>query len=108
MLKKFNWQAYTNRDRLQIIEQTKEIIALNDGYIINFNMFSDLAINISIGIEERRVDDLYDALSNIIVLSEFDAQEGVRNSIRECLILINISFSHGKGELKKDIPAVPG
>lgn len=42
MKNKLTWAAYSSKPRIEIIENIKDIISKNDGYIMNFNMFSDL------------------------------------------------------------------
>lgn len=108
MIKKLNWQAFSNDERNKVIEELKEIISNNDGYIINFNMFSDLALSLNIEIEENRILELYKALTHILNVSDFDTKNINFESRKEWLIFMNISFSIGKGELKKEIPSVPG
>ncbi|MDN5201971.1 hypothetical protein QQ008_11370 [Fulvivirgaceae bacterium BMA10] len=107
MLRKLNWQAYTNGDRNKTIEEVKAIISNNDGCIMNFNMFSDLALSLSIEIEENKIPALHSTLSEILKVSGL--KENVNpDSTKDWLIFINISFSSGKGELKREVPAVPG
>ena len=72
MLQKLNWQAYSNDDRNKIIENIKDAISSCDGSIMNFNMFSDLAMSISVEIEEHNIMDLYKVLSSILKISDFD------------------------------------
>lgn len=108
MRKKLNWQAYSVNDRNETIEKVKEAISRNDGYILNFNMFSDLALSLHIEIEENRIIDLHSALKGIIKLSDIDVEKILGTSRKEWFVFLNISFSKGKGELKTKVPAVPG
>ena len=55
MIKKLNWEAYSSHKRIIAIEEIKQVIINNGGYIINYNMFSDLAISLSIEIEENQI-----------------------------------------------------
>jgi hypothetical protein len=102
MQQKLNWQAYTNDDRNKIIKEVKETIITCDGYIMNFSMFSDLALSLSIEIEENKIQALHKALSHILKVSDFSEGNINVNSRKEWLIFMNISFSSGKGELKKN------
>jgi len=106
MRKKINWQGYTSEERNRTIEELKNVITNNDGGIINFNMFSDLALSLSIEIPENKVDGLHQALTNFLKLSGQDYTD--LNSPSECLIFLNVSFGAGRGELKIKIPEVPG
>lgn len=101
MKSKLSWAAYSNSDRNKIIESVKTTISKNDGYIINFNMFSDLAMSISIEIEENKIQTLHKDLSLIVGISEIESDNFNLNSKKEWLIFMNISFGKGKGGLKK-------
>jgi len=108
MQKKLYWKAYANDDRNKVIEEIKNIISINDGCIMNFNIFSDLTLTLSVEIEENKVQILHKALSSILNISELELNNLNLESKKEWLIFINISFSRGKGELKRRIPKVPG
>lgn len=108
MLKKLNWQAFSNGDRAKVIGKVKDIISVNDGCIMNFNIFSDLALSLSIEIEEKCIPRLYKALCSVVSLSEFDIQDINTSSQKEWIIFMNISFGSGEGNLKQEIPEVPG
>ena len=106
MQKKLNWEAYTGSERNKVIDEVKELITINDGYIINFNMFSDLSISISIELAEKQIQKLHSAFSSIMSISDFEKEELSLNSSKECIIFLNISFSSGNEELKREIPVV--
>lgn len=108
MKQKLNWQAYSSVDRNQIIEKIKDAISISDGYIMNFNVFSDIALSLSIEIKENAIKKLHNALSNILKVSDLDIENINLGSRKEWLIFINISFSNGTGNLKRKIPSVPG
>ena len=108
MQKKLRWQAYSNGDRNKVIESAKNIISISDGYIMNFNLFSDLALTLAVEIEENKIQMLHQGLSPILNISELELKELNLESNKEWLIFINISFSKGKGELKRKVPEVPG
>jgi hypothetical protein len=108
MIKTLTWQAYSSGERNYIIEELKSAINSSSGYIMNSNIFSDLALNLSIEIEESKVLELHNELSRILNVSKPDINKINLASGKECLISMNISFSKGKGELKNKIPEVPG
>lgn len=108
MQKKLNWQGYSNQERNKAIEEIKNAISSNDGYIVNFNMFSDLAMSLSVGIDENCILDLHLALQGLLTISDIDRGLINQHSKKEWLIFMNISFSKGKGDLKIDVPEVPG
>ena len=108
MLKKLNWDAIATDDRNIVIEAVKDTIATNGGYIMNFNMYSDLGLSLSIEIEESNIGELHKALSTILKVSDFKEDQINVKSKKECLLLLYVSFIHGKGALKNVIPQVPG
>jgi len=105
---KLIWTAYSGKPRFEIIEKIKDIISKNDGYIMNFNMFSDLAITFSIEVPEDKIIELHNALNSILKISDIESEYVFNKSKREWLIFMNISFSKGTGELKIEMPEVPG
>lgn len=75
---------------------------------MNFNMFSDLALTLSVEVEENRIPELYNALSSTLRVSDFDAENIRTESTKEWLLFMNISFGGGEGKLKGEVPAIPG
>ena len=107
-MKKLNWNAFSDKPRLEVIDQVKDALSKNGGCIMNFNMFSDLALALSVEVEEDQIIKLHSALGSILKVSDLDWKQTIGNSKREWMVFINISFNQGKGNLKADIPAVPG
>ena len=101
------WQAFSNSDRNETIQRVKDAISSNDGYILNFQMFSDLALSLSIEIAPNKLDSLRTSLGNEMVLSE-SLDSRPKPSTKECMIHLNLSFGKGTGDLKVEVPAVPG
>ncbi len=108
MQKKLHWEIYSNENRVSSIEEIKSIIARNDGSIMNFNMFSDLALTLSVEIEEKNIEKLHNAFTSRFNTSEFEVQNINNESRKEWMIYMNISFSKGTGNLINEIPDVPG
>ena len=108
MMKKLNWEGYSSGDRNKVIEEVKDVISKSDGCIMNFSMFSDLAISLSIEIEESGIVALHKTLSNVLTISELSAENINANSSKDWLIFMNLSFTKGTGEMTVEIPEVPG
>jgi hypothetical protein len=104
MQKKLSWQVFSNDDRNEVIEAVKNTISNSDGCIMNFNMFSDLALTLSVEIEENKIQTLHRALSRVVNVSKLEVHNINLESKKEWLIFMNISFGKGKGELKQEIP----
>lgn len=103
MKKKLNWDAFSSHKRIVAIEEIKQVINKNGGYIINFQMFSDLAMSLSIEIEEKQILVLHTELQKIISLAALGSTIIDQNSKKEWMILMNISFSDGSGNMKHEI-----
>ena len=106
MQKNLTWAAYSDKNRHEIIGKVKNTITSNDGCILNFNMFSDLALTLSIEIPADRINGLHNDLRAILTISDIGSTNSFQKA--ECLILLNLSFAKGTGDLKSEIPDVPG
>ena len=102
------WEAFSDEDRNETITRIKDVVSKNGGYIINFNLFSDLALSLTIEIEEDKVSDLHNAMCNILKVSDLKIKNRDKESKKERIILMNVSFIKGTGDLKTEIPSVPG
>lgn len=107
MQKKLNWSAYSGKSRNELIEEIKNAISSNDGCIINFNMYSDLSLVLNIEIPEDRILDLHNGLNSFLTISDITSAD-IQNTKKDWLIFLNISFGRGMGDLKSEIPDVPG
>jgi len=105
---KLNWQAYTNRNRTEVLEAVKEAVNRHNGYIIAFNRFSDLALSLSMEVEAQNIPGLFKAIQQLVRLSGPLPDDGASFAHQEWLVLLHISFAKGKGDLEIEVPAVPG
>ncbi len=95
-------------ERLSAIDEVKKSILRSDGYVINFNMFSDLAMSLSIEITEAHVTSLHAELKKVVTISDLDPNTFNHQSPKECLVLVNVSFTRGTGNMKHEKPMVDG
>ena len=105
---KLNWQAISSKERYAALEELKTTISQSGGYITNFKMFSDLALSLTIEIEEGRIPRLYTNLCKTLRIEEQLDEDININSVKEWWILMHVSFSKGTGNLRIAVPAVPG
>jgi hypothetical protein len=98
------WTAYCNNDRIIAISEIEQIVNIY-GYITDFKHFSDVSISITIELEELNIDKLYSALKKYMSLNDFDEIHSTSNSER--IVLLNITFIKGTGDLRIETPAVP-
>ena len=99
------WTAYSNQSRTAAISQLEEIIS-RYGYIVQFQPFSELSLSIQIEIAESRIDALYASLEKQMRLDAFEKLNSA--SDRERNLFLNVTFIKGSGDLKIEVPAVPG
>jgi hypothetical protein len=99
------WKAYCNTERNQAITEIQAIIS-QYGCIVDFQQFSDIALSIRIELEELNVNTLFSALQTYMALDSFENLDSV--SSRERQVFLHITFIKGTGNVKNEIPAVPG
>jgi len=99
------WSGICHEERISAINHIEECIN-NFGFVMDYKFFSDFSMSMIIEIEERKMENLYHDLAKIIALSGYDKFDA--ESTKECTILLSISFTKGTGNLKIEVPAVPG
>ena len=99
------WKGYCNKDRNAAIYEI-EIIVNNYGYIIDFHMYSDIEVCLKVEIEERKIPDLYSKLNSFLSLNDIKYEKS--DSAHERIVFINITFTQSTGNLRIEVPAVPG
>ncbi len=97
--------GYYDKERIIGISDIEKSIN-KYGFIIDFKMFSDISISMIIEIEEFKVDALFDELTSYMKMNEF--KNISTDSKKDCLLLLNVTFTKGTGDLRIEIPAVPG
>ena len=105
MLPNIFWSGFTNQERATAILELEKIIN-QFGFIIDFKPFSDISISLVIEAEESHVNHLYDALIGYLHMKDFDRLHSA--SSQERTIYLSVTFSKAMGNLKNEIPAVPG
>lgn len=108
MKNKLNWTLFSNKDRNEAINDLKDIITENHGWIVTSNFFSDLAMNMTIEIQEKDIVCLHSELDKSMIVSALKIDDIDEESDNEWWIFLNITFAQGKGDLKIEIPKVPG
>lgn len=99
------WTGYCNHERIVATSEIEKIIN-SYGYITDFKQFSDISLSIMIELEEFKIDNLFNALKSYMSLNDFEKINSFSN--RERLIFLNITFVKGTGDLRIEIPAIPG
>ncbi|WP_026994187.1 hypothetical protein [Flectobacillus major] len=104
-MKNIFWTGYTNDERHTAIGKVQQVVS-KYGDLVDFKLFSDISLSMKIEIEELNVDKLYDELSHTIGVDNFTYLNS--KATKERTVYLSITFSKGTGNLKTEIPAVPG
>ena len=99
------WKGFCKEERSIAIHHIEHIVA-KYGYILDFHMFSDMEINLKIEIAENHLDALHRDLKGLLKLD--DQGDVFFDSDQERILYINITFTKGTGDLRIEVPSVPG
>ena len=103
-MKRYYWNGISKDERIKSISEITTIID-RFAAIKNFQRFSDISLSLVIEIEEFKINDLYTCLEKIMYIEGFD--HTLSDSTAECIILFNITFTKGTGDLKFEMPSIP-
>lgn len=99
------WKGFSDNERHAAMNDIQSVVS-KYGYIMDFHFFSDISLSMTIEIEEFKIDTLYNELTQILKLQETDDVNSI--SKKERTVYLNITFSKGTGNLKMEVPSVPG
>jgi hypothetical protein len=99
------WKGYSNRERHAEISNISSIIS-QFGDIVDFKLFSDVSISITMEVSAQNAGALLEALQDCIQIVEVTPLPAA--SAREITIYLNLTFSVATGNLKIEVPQVPG
>ncbi len=104
-MKRYYWSGICASDRIKAID---DITFTADRYatILNFQRFSDISLSLILETGEGRLTDLLLSLRNIMLLDTGDKNWSDSETV--CIVLLNITFTKGSGDLKLDVPNIPG
>ena len=104
-MEKFFWTGFSNDERHAAINKIQRVIS-KYGDVVDFHLFSDISLSMTIEIEEFKIDKLYDELTKIIGIQKPEYLNSI--SKKERTVYLNITFGKGTGNLKIEVPSVPG
>lgn len=99
------WTGYSDEERLAAINTIKTVVATH-GDIVDFKLFSDISLTMTIKVKEINIVQLYNELANTIGMDKFEYIHST--SKKERTIYLNITFTKSTGNLIIETPAVPG
>jgi len=105
-MKQLYWSAICRKNRTEALAEITEVVGRH-ATILNFQRFSDLSLGLALELEAGQIAGLKAELEQILLLETPDGQmPGLHEGA--FLLMLNISFSQGNGELRLEVPAVPG
>ncbi len=99
------WTGFSNEERHSAINKIQSAVS-KYGDVVVVHFFSDISLNMTIEIEEFKIDKLYDELTKIIGVQKPEYLNSI--SKKERTVYINITIAKGAGNLKIEVPSVPG
>jgi hypothetical protein len=102
-MKKYYWSGISKDERVKAMYELTGIIA-EYGIILNFLRYSDISIGLSIELESGKVHDFYSSLESMMIMEGFD--RNLTDTDADCMILMNVTFIKGTGDLAIEVPAV--
>ncbi len=99
------WTGFCNDERHAAIHNIQQVVSMY-GAIIDVHLFSDISLSMTIEIEEFKIDKLFAELAGEISMQKWESLNSI--SKKERTVYLNISFTKGTGNLKIEVPAVPG
>lgn len=99
------WAGFTNDERHSAITKIQRVVS-KFGDIVDIHLFSDLSLSLTIEVQELKIDKLHEELSKIIGVEKAEDLNSISKTERT--IYLNITFAKGTGNLKVEVPSVPG
>ncbi len=99
------WTGFSDEERHAAIEKIKRVVS-KYGDVVDVHLFSDMSLSMTIEIEEFKIDQLYNELTKFMGVQEHEYLNSI--SKKERTIYLNITFSKGTGNLRIEVPSVPG
>jgi hypothetical protein len=99
------WTGFSDDERHSAIDKIQSVVS-KYGDVVDVHLFSDISLSFTIEIEEFKIDKLYDELTKIIGIQKPEFLNSI--SKNERTIYLNITFSKGTGNLRIEVPSVPG
>jgi hypothetical protein len=96
-MNRYYWSGISNDERIKAISEITYIV---DRYatILNFQRFSDVSLSLILELEECNLNDLQISLNKIMSIENIDTN--LSDSKTDCIVLLNITFTKGSGDLE--------
>lgn len=108
MKKLYRFEVYSSDDRYLTLDTIQNMVRHFRGFLMNYQMYSDLQISLYIEMKECRLLNFYHQLKKKVKVSKFDLEHFDPHSRATCRVDIVVYFVKATGKLKVNIPEVPG
>lgn len=99
------WTGISNDARIEGLDKIKTTVD-SFAFIMDFHFFSDLSVSLVISVQSENILPLKLALSTFMNVDDNPLLAVVPNT--EHTILFNITFTKGSGNLRIEVPQIPG
>ena len=104
MINRYYWSGISSEERIKALSELTEIVDHNAS-ILQFQRFSDISIGLCLEMPECRLNELQKALA--VIMSVECPQTNLAHSAEDCIVLLNITFTRGMGNLEIEAPSFP-
>lgn len=116
MAARFRINGSTRRERQEAIAAISEAIGASGGWLLDFHVFSNVSISLSVEIDEGRLPGFYRALVDAGLSPGRESEEawaglaggGGEPTGHEVAGTVQVTFIHNEPDLRVEVPAVPG
>jgi hypothetical protein len=104
-MKRHYWTGLCREERVKALPEITRIL---DQYaiILNFQLFSDVSMSLVLELEGCNLSPLFLGLSNIMSVEL--GETVFTHSKADHILLMNITFTKGTGNMEIEVPAIPG
>lgn len=103
-MKKSYWTGIIIGDKTASISDICSVIDKH-GIILNSQRFSDISVGLLIEVEQKNLSDLFYHLESIMHIEGFGHEAS--DSSADCIVLLNVTFTKGTGDLLIEVPDIP-
>jgi hypothetical protein len=97
----------TRVDRHEMISQLRDCLTQHNGWIVDFQMFSNLSICINFEISSASVEAFRQSLN--LLDAKFTADQAPATiTASEIRGTLQMTFTHDQPDLRIEVPAIPG
>ncbi len=101
-------RATTRADRHHLLEAVKAAIGTAGGWVLDFRLFSNLAVSLAFELPARNWPLLTDQFARLDWQFEVQPLPIDPATAPELAVALHLTFIHDEGDLRRPVPAIPG